>query len=274
MKILYKQLEDVPSCSLDQFGVQNCYLKELSIERDCKRITKKLHHHTGFEIHIIIDGFQEYEICEKSYKLTAGSFLMIYPNVSHTVVSQGPHTKKYSITFHKQTDVNQRCVSGKYHERILENLLFVSNEAQQKKEISATLIENSILETLVCIFRLSGIKEKTSTRSDDENLIVALAKQYIKDNIETNPSVSDAAKHCYLSTRQLTRIFNSIEGISPGEYITKLRISKIEELIAESTVSLKQISDLMHFSNEYYFHAFFKKHFGMPPGEYRKMLGQ
>jgi AraC-like DNA-binding protein len=38
------------------------------------------------------------------------------------------------------------------------------------------------------------------------------------------------------------------------------------------TSSIKDISEIMHFNNEYYFNAFFKKYSGMPPGEYRKMF--
>jgi AraC-like DNA-binding protein len=86
--------------------------------------------------------------------------------------------------------------------------------------------------------------------------------------------VGEVAKYCYLSTKQLTRIFNVYEGVSPGEYIIKARVAKIKKLISDKSFSLKQISDIMHFNNEYYFNAFFKKHSGLPPGEYRKMLGQ
>ena len=266
MKILYKQIKDGSESNLNRFGIHNCYLKELSIKQDCKRITKKPHHHTEFELHLVTSGFQEYEICGKNYKLASGSFLLIFPNVSHTVVSYGPDTKKYSITFQKQIDINQKCILGNYNERIFNNIVFISNEASRKKEISPILIENSILEIIALIFRLSGQKENPSVQSNDINIVVSLAKHYIEDNIESNPCVSDIAKYCYLSIKQLTRLFNKFEGISPGRYITKLRIKKIEELIADSSFSLKQISDIMNFNNEYYFCSFFKKHFGMPPG--------
>lgn len=274
MKILYKQPKDAKDGSLNRFCVHNCYLKKISIERDFNRITKKPHHHTDFEMHIIVNGFEEYEVDGKVYKLHSGDFLLIYPNVSHTVISHEPRTQKYSITFNKPTNANQNCILGKYDERIFDNLTFISNEALQNKEISSLLIENSILETLVWVFRLAGIKENKSVQINEENAIVTLAKQYIEANIELNPSVSDVAKYSYLSTKQLTRIFNAFEGISPGEYIIKTRIARIEKLVLDRSFSLKRISDIMHFNNEYYFNAFFKKHFGMPPGEYRKMLGQ
>ena len=274
MKILYRQPEQDENTSLSHFGIQNCYFKKLSIERDQNSITKKAHHHSGFEVHIITSGYQEYEVSGTVYMLERGSFLMIYPNVPHTVIRSAPHMQKYSITFTRQTDAHLNCFFGKLSERMSANLSFIHNEGLLRKEISSTLIENNILETLVSFFRLSGVKESNEISKQDENVMVSLAKQYIDDNIEMAPSVTDVSEYCYLSAKQLTRIFYKFEGLSPGEYIINSRIARIEQLLASHSFSLKQISEIMNFNNEYYFNAFFKKHSGMPPGAYRKMLGK
>jgi AraC-like DNA-binding protein len=101
-----------------------------------------------------------------------------------------------------------------------------------------------------------------------------LAKQYIEDNISHAPDVREVADYCGISTKQLTRLFKKFEDTSPGEYIIGKRVKHIEKLLADPSLSLKQISIIMNFENEYYFNTFFKKHSGMPPGEYRKMLGK
>ncbi len=275
MKIFYKQSEQDVKSSLSRFGVQNCYFKRLSFDRDDKSVTKKPHHHTGFEIHFITEGFQEYEVNGKSYALESGCFLIIYPGIRHTVIASAPHTKKYSITFDKHTEKSATCCFfGTITDRIAGNLDYIFNEALLKNEISATLIENNILEILVWAFRLSGMEEKKNTQKQEENVFVSLAKRYIDDNIEMAPSVAEVSEYCYLSTKQLTRIFQRYEDISPGEYIKNRRISKIEKLLADDSLSLKQISEIMNFNNEYYFNVFFKKNSGIPPGEYRKMLGK
>ena len=161
-------------------------------------------------------------------------------------------------------------------EAMLEELLLQLEKAEHFIFLEFFIIQegkmwNSILEILVWIFRQAGSPEKESRMPQDENAIIALAKRYIEDNIELNPSVADAAAYSYLSSKQLTRIFGKFEGITPGEYIAKRRMAKIEKLILDDSLSLKDISEIMNFSNEYYFNSFFKKHAGMPPGEYRKM---
>ena len=274
MKILYKQPTPDASSSLSRYSVQNCYLKKLAIDRDHSSITKKSHHHTGFEMHIITEGYQEYAVDNKVYKLERGNFLIIYPNIPHTVIYSAPQTHKYSITFNKETANISPCLFGSVTSRLADDLVFLSNEASLKKEISDILIENIILEIIVTSFRLSGIKEKEKLVQQDDNATLSLAKQYIDDNIDAALCVADVSAYCYLSTKQLTRLFNKFEGISPGEYIIVQRIKKIEALLSDNSLSLKEISVIMHFDNEYYFNAFFKKHSGMPPGEYRKMLGK
>ena len=230
--------------------------------------------HSGFEIHIITSGCQKYEVCGEVYTLERGSFLLIYPNSPHKVITSTPDTQKNSITFTWNTDAHRNCFFGKISERIYSNLTFISGENLLQREISSTLIENTILEILVSVFRLSGSKENNQASQQDENAMVSLAKQYINDNIKMAPSVTEVSEYVCLSTKQLTRIFQRYEDISPGEYIIKRRISKIEKLLTDSSFTLKQISEIMNFNNEYYFNAFFKKHSGMPPGEYKKMLGR
>ncbi len=274
MKVLYKQPTQDTSSSLIRFGIRNCYFKKLSVDLDRKSITKKTHHHSGFEMHIITSGCQKYEVCGEVYTLKRGSFLLIYPNTPHKVITSVPDTQKNSITFTQKTDEHRNCFFGEISKRMYSNLTFISDEELMQKEISSALIENTILETLVSVFRLSGRKENNQASQQDENAMISLAKQYINDNIELAPSVAEVSEYCCLSTKQFTRIFQRYEDISPGEYIIKRRISTIEKLLADDLLSLKQISEIMHFNNEYYFNAFFKKHSGMPPGEYRKMLGQ
>lgn len=274
MKILYKQPANDENSSLARFGVQNCYFKKLFVDQDYSKITKKSHHHTGFEVHIVTEGYQEYKVGNATYKLESGTYLIIYPNTAHTVVCSTPQTQKYSITFNKSADQASGCLFGSISQRIREGLDFIEDESALKKKISDMLIENSILEILILSFRLSGIRENENHTERDENTTITLAKQYIDDNIETTLRVADVSAYCYLSTKQLTRLFNKYENIAPGAYIIKKRIKHIEKLLSHQSLSLKQISIIMNFDNEYYFNTFFKKYSGMSPGEYRKMLGK
>ena len=275
MKILFKQTKNNSSEScLARYGINNCYFKKISFKRDSVNIVKKAHHHNGFEVHIVTEGFQEYEVCGKRYELNCGDFLIICPSVRHTFVSSSVYMTKYAFTFDKACETDAPCFFGKICSRTKETFEFASNESALQKDISQTLIENSVVEILVSIFRLCGIKEKDSDTLPNENAIITLAKAYIDDNIESSPTVSDVAQYCHLSTKQFTRIFHTFEGMSPGNYIIKKRVEKTERLLSDTSFTLKDISEKMNFSSEYYFNTFFTSHMGMSPGKYRKMQGK
>lgn len=272
MKILYKQPESLAG-SLLRFGVSNCYLKDILLCRDETRMTKKQHQHTGLEMHIIKSGCQEYVVGGKEYRLESGNFLLIYPKVSHQVIASTPNTQKYAITFNMTIADGPDCLFGSLTPRVADNIERIVHEVALKKAISNTLIENTLLEIIVWVLRLAGIKEEKQKCQPEENAQITFAKQFIDDNIAQDPSVSDVAVCCHISSKQLTRIFQKAEGVSPGEYIIRKRVERIESLLAEGSLSLRQISEDMQFSSEHYFNAFFKKYAGMTPGAYRRMHG-
>lgn len=278
MKILYNQAKSETRSGLDALGVRRCYFKKLQVDRDRKSITKRAHHHTEFELHIVTDGWQRYEAEGRIYTLEKGRYLLICPNTRHTGLESAPHTSKYSLTFSLPDREMTGCFPGELTARMADNIDMITGEAALKRGLSPILIENCVLELLVSVFRALGIREgvcpAAGEESGEENALLAIAKQYIEDNVNSALSVADVAAYCYLSTKQLTRIFDGHEGIAPGEYIKKRRVRAIERLLADPTLSLRQISEQMNFSSEYYFNSFFKRHAGLPPGAYRKMLGK
>lgn len=276
MKILYKQPVAENGGSLCRFGIQNGYFKQLLLNGDVndRSVTKKTHHHTGYELHLIVSGRQEYRVGERIYTVNGGEWLLLCPNTPHTVVAMAPYTQKYSFTFTWQGELKVPCFFHAASARLLDTVALVAEEAARRREISPVLVENGMLEVLVTVLRLAGAEENAQSILPQENAVVALAKQYIDDNVERAPTVSEVSAYCQLSTKQLTRLFGTFAGISPGEYILRKRVTRIEQLLTEGALPLKTISERMGFSSEYYFNVFFKTHAGMPPGEYRKMQGK
>ena len=273
MKIYFKQKNDNVISPFSEFNIRDCYLKHLYIDMDTSKITRKTHHHNGFEIHIIEKGHQTYEIGDRIYETREGQFFLIPPFIKHRITNSAPGTEKYSITFTSpELSYISECITGNIPARFFENVRFVSDEFHSLKSSSERLIENSVFECTMMFLRLSGLHEteiSQSLRADD--LRLEHVKEYIYDNIENNITVSDIAAYCYISSKQMTRIFIKHEGIAPAQFIANARALHIQKLLEDNSLTLKEISDRMNFQNEYYFNAFVKKHLGMPPGTYRKM---
>jgi len=272
VKILYRQINSSPG-ALDCLGVTDCYFKLLSLSKDHNSISKT-HHHTGFELHMITQGTQCYEISGTRYQLEAGQLLLIPPELRHRLVFSEAATEKAAITFRLPAFPAVECLYAPISAEIRDAIRFICAEAALSKKFSRHLIENRILEVIVTVLREAGMVEETALEASVEHTALALSRQYIADNIENAPTVAEVAQYCYISTKQLVRIFQKELELSPGEYILRKKTEHIEKLLTESSLSLGQISEQMHFSSEYYFSTFFKKNAGMPPGEYRKMYGK
>ncbi len=275
MRVIYKQ--DTDDVVFADMSVKNCYIKQSRYNKDVRTITKKEHHHTSFEIHIINSGHQIYQIMDKEYIVGSGQYLVIPPEIKHRCKETSPDLEKIAITFHIDEgspfkSINKH-VCGKTTERMEGNLNKILEENKNKLFNSLRIVENCVFEILVLILRSFGVRETALCEEDSsEDMRFFIAKQYINDNIELDLKVSDVAAYCYLGTKQLTRLFKEVGDITPAAYIQKKRIDYIEKLLLETELSLHDISEKMNFSSEYHFNSFFKKIAGMPPGAFRKMI--
>ena len=84
LQIIYKQTDSTAQggSMLDGIGVGKCYLKYISGGTEKSNFTKKVHHHTGFEVHILLCGEQKYEFLEEELTVSQGEMLVIPPNIN------------------------------------------------------------------------------------------------------------------------------------------------------------------------------------------------
>lgn len=76
----------------------------------------------------------------------------------------------------------------------------------------------------------------------------------------------------FISVSSLQRAFAKQFGMSPKQYLIRLRMNRALELLAENALSVKEISLVCGFSDEKYFSRAFKKKYGYPPSQLRKHM--
>ena len=122
--------------------------------------------------------------------------------------------------------------------------------------------------------RLLFYHDETITTVYDENPLISKALLYIEQYCHESLSLQDIAAHVGLNPSYFSRIFKQITGDSVTTCITKYRISKAKELLADDSMRLSEIAEGTGFNDVSYFSNTFKKMTGYTPSDYRALLLQ
>lgn len=98
------------------------------------------------------------------------------------------------------------------------------------------------------------------------------AKAYIEHNFDRSITLGMLANLCDMSVVSFRREWNGRFGESAMQYRDKLRLQYAKEYLMSGYYSVAETAEKCGFGDVNYFVRFFKKHIGVPPGKYKKML--
>ena len=97
--------------------------------------------------------------------------------------------------------------------------------------------------------------------------------EYIEKNLKDRIKLEDLAQKANLSKYHYHRLFHKIVGESVYQYITKRRMEKAAEDLAQTAQPIIDIAlNYQYASQESFSRAFMRIH-GLTPGKYRKICG-
>ena len=111
--------------------------------------------------------------------------------------------------------------------------------------------------------------DSTAKSKSDKSDILMPALNYIEENFRKDFPITVLAEVSGVSQQYLCRIFNQTMNIRPNEYITCRRLREAKLLLAETTLSVREICAESGFTDASYFSTVFKRYEGITPAEYR-----
>jgi len=102
-----------------------------------------------------------------------------------------------------------------------------------------------------------------------EDRHIAGAVRYIREHVYEQISIESVLDGVPMSRRAFESRFKKLLGHTPHEEITRVRISRVKELLTETNLSLAEIAERSGFKHVEYLSATFKKKVGQPPSRYR-----
>ena len=102
------------------------------------------------------------------------------------------------------------------------------------------------------------------------NIQIKQAIQFIRENFHRPITLTETANHVYLSQCYFGKLFKKELGVNFVTYLNNERVSKAQELLSNSDLSISEISRRVGYSQTSYFGKIFKETTSYSPTSYRK----
>ncbi|MBZ4034993.1 helix-turn-helix domain-containing protein [Flavobacterium sp. 17A] len=177
-----------------------------------------------------------------------------------------------NVFFLKQYDFfenNESNLSSltKIEESKFESVFGLIKEVSENQSKHQASILRSYLYIL--IYEIDAL-QKEKTISETQNLLFEKFKDLLFKDFLNFRTVQHYADKLNVSRKYLSEVIKKNSGKTASDWISEMVILEAKVLLQNKEMSINQISDLLHFSDQSVFGRFFKNYEGISPLEYRK----
>jgi AraC family transcriptional regulator len=102
---------------------------------------------------------------------------------------------------------------------------------------------------------------------------VARVIQAMSENLGERITIDDMARTAMFSKFHFSRIFQRVTGISPGRFLSALRLQEAKRLLLVTSMTVADISHMVGYNSIGTFSSRFRSSVGVAPTEYRQVGG-
>ena len=136
-----------------------------------------------------------------------------------------------------------------------------------RKETVQSLIASMIYDLSNALYRSQTAGR---TRNTSAEKIFAEFIKLVEDNFREQRNMAWYGKQLDISTKYLYCSVKQVSKRTPTDWIDDYVLLEIKQLLANSTYSIKEIAQKLHFSSQSFLGKYFKDRVGVSPKEYRK----
>lgn len=140
------------------------------------------------------------------------------------------------------------------------------SQAGRMSEFTSAELSQSLYAFLIELSRQTSREQETLRRRRR----LAPALQLLEHHYQTPLSLADLAGSMDITPQHLCRLFRSVFGMTPWNYLTALRMAKAKELLIEQPpLSVEDVGTAVGIASLSHFCALFRRHVGITPSEFR-----
>lgn len=258
------------------------------------------HRHTFQEFVLITKGSCIHKYKEISMPLIPGDVFLIPPNQEHAYIIETP-VSMYNCQFYPdqiaewwdgqfgsllntltepkeedpiyQADLNRQHIihlsvpDAKQVQKMLETM---RNE-QIEQGFAYQQVKQDYLNLILIIIsraRLRQFATSLELESPRRDLIID-CQRFIENNLADHIDFSEYARKHNISPGYFRAVFKTETGLTPVEYLNRLRIVRAIEFLKDETLSMSDVSSAVGIYDANYFSRLFRKIIGYSPREFR-----
>lgn len=249
----------------------------------------------AFSLILILNGVMDITINGQDYKVCTKAFIDVFDFHAVRNVRISSDFRGYHIV-----------VARSFMDEVMRNLrrIPVSNflsrcdhPVMELEDEESTLLEHFMQNIIRNIHRTDHVCQRDIVKNEVRNLfaeilnitihrnkpidadiyknkeeIIAQFIHLVKEECKEEHSVRYYADKLCVDPKYLSRIFKAVSGKTANQFIDEAIITEAKMLLNEQEMTLAEIADQLHFSDQSSFGKFFKKCCGLSPLNFRRGL--
>jgi len=187
----------------------------------------------------------------------------------YSIVNQTPAENVDCCLFLRLVEINPGLELPHHHPNVYQTKLWLNKKVMYKTP-SQHLETIGILKQLFSRF-VKPEQSHSVTSMLKYNIQSILL--YIQNNLHSKIKVEELAEMACFSKDHFSRVFKSITGLAPCDYIIRKRLERAQFLLLTTELGQKQIIEQTGFKSTSYFSRTFKKNTTYTPEKYRQQRG-
>ncbi len=255
-------------------------------------IGTNVHDHDFSEIAIIIGGTAVHKIGKAEYTLKTGDVLIIHPGCIHTYTDAAemdliniiydaqmplPALSSCGLPFvtklfprHYPVPEQNLMPKVKLETEDFEPVYELSRrldfEVRHLRPGKQVLVLAIFMEIVIYLARCENRFGKMKHFNFELDKVIHYMDKHYQEKI----TIADLQKAASMSERNLFRHFRKVFGVSPNEYLTRIRVQHATELLLNSNKQISEIAMECGFCDSNHFGKVFRKMTGTTPKKFRQ----
>ncbi|MBB3111336.1 AraC-like DNA-binding protein [Paenibacillus phyllosphaerae] len=232
-----------------------------------------------FSFHFVLSGAVTLATAGETVTLTKDSMFCLYPDVKHSYWvndydSESPLRLHWLAFTGPQAELLVRRLGLTEQQPYLRNKLTaeLSQLLKSCMNVMGNWQKDGDLQLQMMLYRVFELLARPMEAVSEEKDWLDACLQHMATHYAEGITVEDIARFTGMHRSHFSSKFKHRMGMSPREYLIKLRMDRAGEMLQNRTLSVTEISLSLGYTDLYTFSRAFGTYHGMSPSSYRNRL--